>query len=122
MERHGLHAMPERLGPWRSVRPSPSSVAAKHAGARPGSHEVGGSVSGGAGLELLPCRSHTVKYGALRIAFKKSGGDLGPNSLGQTRNQGGRAEGPRFLRAPQAIFFSKFVFLLISKRCFGADF
>ena len=40
----------------------------------------------------------TVRYGALGIAYKEFAGDLGPNSLAQIRNRGGRSGGPRFLR------------------------
>ena len=41
----------------------------------------------------------TVRDGALGIAYKEFAGDLGPNSLVQIRNQGGRPAGPRFLKA-----------------------
>ena len=52
MERHGLHAMPELLGvPFALHR----ALAAKPAGARPGSHEVGGPGFWYAGPELAAC-------------------------------------------------------------------
>ena len=49
MERHGLHAYKERLGvPFAPSRSGP----AKPRGARPESHEVGGSESGYVGHDL----------------------------------------------------------------------
>ena len=45
---------------------------------------------------------NTVRCFALEIAFKKSAGDLGLDSLGEIRNRGRRPAGPRFLKAPQA--------------------
>jgi hypothetical protein len=58
MERHGLHAMPELLGvPFALHR----ALAAKPAGARPGSHEVGGPGFGYAVHELpLFVSSHPI--------------------------------------------------------------
>ena len=48
---------------------------------------------------LVHSAPDTVRYGALEIAFKKFAGDLGPYSLGEIRNRGGRpAQGCDFLR------------------------
>ena len=55
--------------------------------------------------DVIHGASHTVKYGALRIAFKKFAGDFCPDSLGQIRNQGGRPAGPPF---PKAVAGAKF--------------
>ena len=52
----------------------------------------------------------TVRDGALGIAFKKSAGDLGADSLGQIRNRGRRPLADTFLnrRAGGALNFSDF--------------
>ena len=44
--------------------------------------------------ERMACGSRrTAKYGALRIAFKKSAGDLGPDSLGGIKIEAGTSAG-----------------------------